>query len=217
MRVLSVIALLLLLPAGAGAGEQAGPEQVLDQMHAAYKGVRALRATFVQTSTGMSYFEPLEQTGTISLESPGKMRWEFVTPRAQQYISDGSTLWVVDDADQTCTVFSSVDGMLQRFYGFLTGSVDLRKDFTVTRTTEAASPVPGAVALTLTPRTPDGSIDSLRVYLDATTHRVVGVSMLTPFGDRTDTVLSAVEVVADVPDTLFGWSERPGFRVIRGD
>lgn len=213
-----LVALLLLCMAVPGRAEEADPTaKVLDEMHAAYKGVKALRANFVQTSTGMSFVEPLKQTGTITLESPGRMRWEFETPRKQQYLSDGVTLWVVDEGDRTCTVFRSVDGMLQRFYGFLTGTADLRKDFKVELATEAKPPVTDAVALKLTPLQPDGSIDSLRVYVHNTSHRVVGISMLTPFGDRTDTVLSEVTVVDDVPDADFSWVAREGFRVINGD
>ena len=186
-------------------------------MHAAYKDLKALRANFEQTSTGMSFMEPLKQSGTITLESPGRMRWEFLTPRKQQYLSDGVTLWMVDEGDRTCTVFRTVDGMLQQFYGFLTGTADIRKDFRVEVVAETPAPVADALALKLTPLQSDGSIDSLRVYVHRTTHRVVGISMLTPFGDRTDTVLSQMTELADVPDVDFTWVPRDGFRVINGD
>ncbi len=193
------------------------PDAVLDRMHAAYKDLKALRANFEQTSTGMSFMEPLKQSGTITLESPGRMRWEFLTPRKQQYLSDGVTLWMVDEGDRTCTVFRTVDGMLQQFYGFLTGTADIRKDFRVEVVAETPAPVADALALKLTPLQSDGSIDSLRVYVHRTTHRVVGISMLTPFGDRTDTVLSQMTELADVPDVDFTWVPRDGFRVINGD
>jgi outer membrane lipoprotein carrier protein len=213
-----LVALLLLCMATPSRADEPNPTaKVLDEMHAAYKGVSALRAGFVQTSTGMSFFEPMRQTGTITLEAPGRMRWEFSTPRKQQYLSDGVTLWVVDEADRTCTVFRSIDGMLQSFYGFLTGTADLRKDFRVELVTEESPPVSNAAVLKLTPLQPDGSIDSLRVYVHTTSHRVVGISMLTPFGDRTDTVLSDVAVMEDVPDADFSWAARDGFRVINGD
>lgn len=216
MRPLLLVLLVLGLAAPAQADEAPTVSSVLEKMHASYKGVKAVRAAFVQTSTGMSYFEPLKQTGVIVLESPGKMRWEFETPRKQQYLSDGTTLWVVDEGDKTCTVFRSVDGMLQRFYGFLTGTADLKADFRVEVVTEETT-VADATALKLTPLQPDGSIESLRVFVSTKNHRVVGISMITPFGDRTDTVLSDVTTLDDVPDEQFAWSDREGFRVIQGD
>lgn len=225
MRLL-LLALLLMLaaPAPGQAGETtptpepaATADQVLDTMHGAYKDLKALRAHFEQTSTGMSFVEPLKQTGTITLESPGRMRWEFESPRKQQYLSDGTTLWMVDEADRTCTRFRSVDGMLQQFYGFLTGTADIRRDFKVELASEPSPPVADAFALKLTPLQPDGSIDSLRVYVHRASHRVVGVSMLTPFGDRTDTVLTKMTALDDVPDADFAWTPREGFRLINGD
>ena len=186
-------------------------------MHASYKGVTAVRARFTQTSTGMSFPQPLVQSGALLLEAPGRMRWDFETPRKQAYVSDGSTLWMLDDADRTATVFKTVDGMLKRFYGFLTGSIDLRADFKVALADDGPGPVPGARALALTPRAPDGSIDSLRIYLDASTGRVVAIAMLTPFGDRTETVLAEVSTPADLPDSEFVYTPREGWRTIRGD
>jgi len=214
--VRGLLVLLALLLAATPARAEETVDGVLEKMHGAYKGVQAVRASFVQTSSGMSYMEPLTQTGTITLESPGKMRWEFATPRKQQYLSDGTTLWVVDEGDKTCTVFRSVDGMLKRFYGFLTGTVDLKAEFAVALV-EEAGPVTNAAVLKLTPRSQDGSFDSLRVYVDRASHRVVGVAMLTPFGDRTDTVLKDVQTLDDVPDADFVWSAREGFRTIQGD
>ena len=41
--------------------------------------------------------------------------------------------------------------------------------------------------------------------------------MLTPFGDRTDTLLTGVTLLEDVPDAGFTWAERDGFRLINGD
>lgn len=192
-------------------------EAALTRMHAGYQGVGAVRARFRQTSTGMSFVEPLVQTGSLSLEAPRHMRWDFETPRRQSYVSDGATLWLLDEADRTATVFKTVDGMLQRFYGFLTGTIDLRADFKVTLGKEGAGPVAGTTALTLTPRAPDGSIDSLRIDLDAETGRVVAITMWTPFGDRTETVLSDVTTPTDLPDTDFAYTARDGWRTIRGD
>ncbi len=220
--------LLALLGVAAPAGAQAptptatpGPttdiEGVLTKMNAAYKGVSAISGRFVQTSTGVSYMEPMVQTGTIALEAPGKMRWDFQGATDTQYRSDGTTLWVVEPAERRCTVFSSVDAMLQLLYGFLTGSADPREHFAVTLADEPTSPVPGALGLKLAPKAKDGMFESVRVYLDKDSHRVSGVSVLTPFGDRTDVVLSDVTLPPDLPDADFVFTPGEGWRTIQGD
>jgi len=192
----------------------------LATMNAAYKDVAGIRGSFIQTTSGISYPQPHVQSGVLSLKAPGKMRWDFVSPTKTQYLSDGASLWVLEPDDKKCTVFSTVTGMMQVIYGFLTGSADPQKHFKVSHadSSEAAdAPVTGAIALTLVPLEAMGSIESVRVYLDPGTHRVVGVSMLTPFGDRTDTVLSDVVLGADLPDADFVYVDREGWRTVQGD
>lgn len=219
MRAL-LLALLLCVPGLATASDSKAPGIDLDatlvKMNAAYKGVQAITADFVQTSKGISYIEPVTQSGTISLEAPGKMRWDFVTPTKTQYLSDGTTLWVLEEADRKCTEFGSVNEMLQLIYGFLTGTADPREHFKVTVDSEKP-PVEGQIALKLSPQEPQGSIESLRVYLDPTSFRVMGVSMLTPFGDRTDTVLANVTTPDDIPDADFVYTAREGWRTVKAD
>ena len=204
-------------PAPTAAATKTDVDATLAKMTAAYKGVTAISGRFTQTTQGISYIEPHVQTGRISLEAPGKMRWDFESPTPTQYLSDGTTLWILEPDERKCTTFSSINEMLQLIYGFLTGSADPREHFTVTVESTEKPTVPGAIALRLTPKALEGSIESLRVNLDPTTHRVVAVSMLTPFGDRTDTVLSDVTLPGDLPDSDFVYTEREGWRTVRGD
>lgn len=215
MRSLALL-LIALVAAPAAAEEAPSVDDLLAKMAKAHDGLTALTATFTQTSTGMSYVEPLVQSGTIALEAPGKMRWEFVTPTPTSWVSDGTTLWVLDPAEKTSTKFSSVGPVLKTYYGFLTGTSDPRKAFTVS-VAKAKAPIEGAVGLALKPKENDGSVDVVRLWLDGTTHRVTGLSMVTPFGDTTDMVLSDVKTPKDLPDPDFVWAEQEGWRVIRGD
>lgn len=183
----------------------------------AYGDVKAVRAGFSQVTSGMSYMEPMQQTGTIAVEAPGKMRWDFQTPRKTVYITDGDTLWVVDEGDKTTQVFQSVDGLVAQIYGFLTGTADLRSDFRVSIATDAPKGLEDSIQLKLVPKESSSAYESLRLYLDKTTHRVVGLSTLSAFGDRTDMSLSEVEVLDDLPDADFVYSKREGFREIQAD
>ncbi len=176
-----------------------------------------MRADFSQVTSGMRYLEPMRQTGTIAVEAPGKMRWDFQTPRKTVYMTDGDTLWVVDEGDKTTQVFQSVDGLVAQIYGFLTGTADLRSDFRVSIATDAPKGLEDSIQLKLVPKESSSAYESLRLYLDKSTHRVVGLSTLSAFGDRTDMSLSKVEVLDDLPDADFVYSKREGFREIQAD
>lgn len=210
--------LLLLLAFALPLSVMAEPvDDALAGLGKAYGDVKAVRAGFSQVTSGMSYMEPMRQTGTIAVEAPGKMRWDFQTPRKTVYITDGDTLWVVDEGDKTTQVFQSVDGLVAQIYGFLTGTADLRSDFRVSIATDAPKGLEDSIQLKLVPKESSGAYESLRLYLDKTTHRVVGLSTLSAFGDRTDMSLSEVEVLDDLPDADFVYSKREGFREIQAD
>lgn len=211
-RLLLLLALALPLSAVAEPVDDA-----LTGLGKAYGDVKAVRADFSQVTSGMSYMEPMRQTGTIAVEAPGKMRWDFQTPRKTVYLTDGDTLWVVDEGDKTTQVFQSVDGLVAQIYGFLTGTADLRSDFRVSIATDAPKGLEDSIQLKLVPKESSSAYESLRLYLDKTSHRVVGLSTLSAFGDRTDMTLSKVEVLDDLPDADFVYSKREGFREIQAD
>jgi len=185
---------------------------VLARLAEAYKDVPSIEATFVQTSSGMSYMEPLVQKGTLAIERPGKMRWDFTEPTKQQYISDGQTLWVVSEQDKTCTIYRKLDGVLATYFDFLTGMADVRKHFDVS----LGEPTDKADVLVLKPLTPDSTLGTMQVRVDKASGLVSGVVSVTPFGDQTEVLLTDIETGRDLPDEGFVWSGREGFREVEG-
>ena len=202
-----LLLLTLLLPAGALAGEAADPvDERLARVAAAYAEVTSLEADFVQTSTGMSYLEPLVQTGTIALQKPGQMAWLFTG--AQQFLSDGSTLWIVDPRDQTCTVYRGMNAVLSRYFGFLTGMSDVRSHYAVTATEEGG--------LNLAPTDPNDTMGSIAVTFDAASGLVASLKVTNPFGDQTEVTLSNVRTGTKLTPETFVYTDRPGYRTIEG-
>jgi len=56
-----------------------------------YNHVRTLEAAFTETYRG-SGMDRVE-SGTLWLKKPGKMRWEYRSPREKLFVSDGKTAW----------------------------------------------------------------------------------------------------------------------------
>jgi len=207
---MSSLLVLLLLAVPALAGEPTAAD-VLSKVQAAHQEVAALQVDFSQTSSGPSFFDPLVQTGTFELERPDRIRWTFVAPTARTYISDGKTLWIVEDENKTVQVFGRVDGLVRRYVDLLTGLGDAVGDFDVTLLARA---IPERTGLKLKPKLKDDQIAWIELEVDAQ-HHVVGVVVVSPFGDRTDMQLTNRRTPKDLPDERFTWTETVGWSTVQ--
>jgi outer membrane lipoprotein-sorting protein len=211
-----LLLLLLLLPARAGAAEDdvAG---VLAKVAAAYADAKTVSVELTQTSSGPSYFEAQVQTGSFVVQRPDRVRWELTGGGATNtWISDGTTLWIVQPAEKTVQVFKQVAVGIRRYIGFLSGLEGVQEDFEVTRVTEGPEAVSGRTVLRLKPRAQDEQLRAIYVQLDAA-WQVAGVVLVTPFGDRTDMQLRGLKLDAAASDDAFRWTPQPGWHVVAMD
>lgn len=79
----------MLLPLLAHAG-------ALAQLQAFTQGMRSLSARFEQRSSDAQGTPKPASRGQLSLQVPGRLRWEYEAPYRQLIVSDGKTLWVFD-------------------------------------------------------------------------------------------------------------------------
>lgn len=80
---------------GAAAGDT---EAILGRIQKKYAPVEVVQAAFAQTSTSPLY-GAAEQSGTLTVQRPKKMRWDF-TGDGKQFISNGKMMWVYSKADK---------------------------------------------------------------------------------------------------------------------
>lgn len=214
---LVLAALLLVLGVSTQAAQGEEPvdpvDAVLERMRAAYAIEATVEASFVQTNTGMSYFEPLVMKGTLALKKPRNIRMDYATPRVKSYLSDGTTLWIVDEGDKTVQRTRGQSETVGRLFDFLTGSADVKKDFVVTSDpgTEA---VEGLDVLRMKPKSGDAGVGMVFVRVHPETGLVHGVVTMTPFGDRSETVLADLKTGGDLPDASFAYTPREGFTIV---
>src|SRR5271166_3371882 len=75
----------------AAAGFAADAKTVAAAVDAHYNHLRSLEADFTEVYRG-SGMERTE-SGTLWLKKPGKMRWEYRSPREKLFLSDGKDAW----------------------------------------------------------------------------------------------------------------------------
>ena len=110
-------------------------------LEAYLEDLRTLRATFLQTLTDANGREIDRATGTLIVSRPGKFSWEIHPETAgrgaqaragQLMVSDGRNLWFLDRDLEQVTV-KPLDAALSATPAMLlSGTVDVRRNFTLT-------------------------------------------------------------------------------------
>src|SRR5437660_12411042 len=115
---------LCLLPGYASAPDLHTVAAAVDEH---YNHLRSLEAEFTETYKGAGMDRA--ESGTLWLKKPGKMRWEYRSPRDKLFLSDGKDAWfyVPGDKQVRKTPVRKLED-LRSPLGFLLGKTKLEKE-----------------------------------------------------------------------------------------
>src|SRR5438477_6182851 len=111
----------------AASAQGADVKAIATAVDAHYNHLRTLEAEFTELYRG-SGMERTE-SGTLWLKKPGKMRWEYRSPREKLFVSDGHDAWfyVPDDRQARKTPVSKLDDIRSPL-ALLLGKTKLEKE-----------------------------------------------------------------------------------------
>jgi outer membrane lipoprotein carrier protein len=186
-------------------------EPILEQVQKRYENVAALKCSFEQENRYLGG-ESLVQRGSLELERPAKMLWDYTEPKARQFISDGERLWIYTPADGQAFLMQDVDSAGQaQLFGFVIGLKDVREHFAV-RVVSGAQADP--IELELVPNEAMAGVASLIVFVGRADHAITGLTIDDGMGNLTITRLSDVTTPADIPDERFTFVAPEGVEVM---
>ncbi len=212
LRTRGFIVLFLLLPIFSLA--QINVHELADRVDRHYNSLRSLQADFTESyrGAGMSRTE----SGTLWLKRPGRMRWEYSTPRTKLFVTDGRTAWfyVPGEKQARKMPIKSLDD-LRTPLAYLLGKTRLEKEFTGLSVAPDVRPsVPGNVVLRGVPRNMSDRISSvlLEVASDGSFQRIVAHEI---DGSTTEFVLRNQKIDIPTPEGRFRFSPPAGVEIIQ--
>ena len=127
MRSLTTSVITLLLSLAAASAQGADVKAIASAVDAHYNHLRTLQAEFTELYRG-SGMERTE-SGTLWLKKPGKMRWEYRSPKEKLFVSDGKTAWfyVPEDRQARKSSAKKLEDMRSPL-AFLLGKTKLEKE-----------------------------------------------------------------------------------------
>ncbi len=172
--LLSVGATLLCLPAWA---QTAPPDvhKIAELVDGHYNSLKSLQTDFreIYRGGGLSRTE----TGVMYIKKPGRMRWDYESPRKKVFLTDGKTAWfyVPGERQARRTAIKNIDDFRSPLR-YLLGHTKLEKEFTGLSLRSPSQPGGDNVVLQGIPKgmedrvgntrlevSPDGSIVSITI------------------------------------------------------
>jgi outer membrane lipoprotein carrier protein len=181
-----------------------------------YNHLRSMEAEFTESYRGMGVDR--EETGTLWLKKPGKMRWEYRSPREKLFVSDGKDAWFYMPGDKQVrkTQVRKLDD-LRSPLAFMLGKTKLEKELRGLSLAPDHPPVvAGDVMLRGVPKNLGDRVSQVLLEI-APDDRIVGIQIDEVDGAITEYRFSGQKEDVQVADERFRFRLPPGAEVVDGE
>jgi outer membrane lipoprotein carrier protein len=189
---------------------------IAQAVDAHYDHISTLTAQFTESYSGNGMART--ESGVLWLKKPGKMRWEYRSPKEKLFISDGRTAWfyVPDDKQASRMPIKQLDD-LRSPLGLLLGKTKLEKELEGLSVAGDEPPMhAGNVVLRGVPKGMNGQVND--ILLEVTpNHEIVRIVLNQEDGSTTEFRFSNEKANVSVADSSFRFSPRAGVEVSEGE
>jgi outer membrane lipoprotein carrier protein len=181
-----------------------------------YNHLQSLQAEFTETYRGAG----IERTesGSLWLKKPGKMRWEYRSPKEKLFLSDGKDAWFYLPGDRQVrrTSVKKLDD-LRSPLGFLLGKTRLEKE--LDGLSVASDVAPLTLGNTVLRGIPKSMADRINeVVLEITPdYRIARIQFEEADESVTEYRFTDQRENAGIPDQRFRFNPPPGVEIVDGD
>jgi outer membrane lipoprotein carrier protein len=214
--ILRNFVVLGLATAIASAGPAPDVHAIAQAVDGRYNHLRSLQADFTEIYRGAG----MERTesGTVWLKKPGKMRWEYRSPRDKLFLSDGKDAWfyVPGERQVRRTAVKKLDD-LRSPLAFLLGKTKLEKELQgLSLAPDVAPLATGDWVLRGVPKSLADRVS--QVLLEITPEHWIGRILIEEVdGSTTDYRFTNQRENVDIPDRQFQFAVPDGVEVIDGE
>lgn len=203
----------VLLPMAAGQSSEL--DQLIDGLQAKYNKLSSLSADFTQIYNSGS--QTRRESGRVLLKKPGKMRWDYTSPEAKLFISDGKTLYEYVPAEKYASKSSIKDsGDMRAPFAFLLGRGNLRRDFKKIELAKESPARAGNKVLRMIPKRA-ADFRELLVEIEPSSLQISRLTLIESGGSRSDFLFSNVQENPAVNAAQFVFKVPPGVEIKTND
>ena len=184
-----------------------------DAVDSHYNHLRTLQAEFTEIYSGAGTTRT--ESGTLWLKKPGKMRWEYRSPREKLFVSDGKSAWfyVPGERQVRRTSIKQLDD-LRSPLAYLLGKTKLEKELRGLSLAPDVTPLtPGGVVLRGVPQVMADRVTQILLEITPN-HWIARLVIEEGDGSTTEYRFSSQQEDGNVSDQRFRFQIPPGAEVI---
>src|ERR1700686_378330 len=180
-----------------------------------YNHLRSLQAEFTEVYRGSGMGRP--EAGTLWLKKPGKMRWEYRSPREKLFVSNGKDAWfyVPDDRQARKTAAKKLDDVHSPL-AFLLGKTKLEKELQGLSLAPDIEPLqPGNLVLRGVPQALGDRISEVLVEVTSA-HQIARIVIQEVDGAVTEYRFDEMKEDVEIGDARFQFKPPAGTETVEG-
>ena len=215
MRKTVVLLLLIFLCSIHAYSEEQDLDSVIDGVQKKYEQIDNFQAVFTQESEIKALNKTQLAEGEVWFKKPGKMRWNYNTPKKDQIVSDGKTLWFYDEEEQQVieTPLNQVSET-QSTTTLLSGLGKIKKLFDASFAEPDNHSPNGEYMVDLVPKG-DEEYNKVTISVDKNDMMVNKIFLHDPLGNLTTVKLADIKTNNGVSDSLFEFKTPEGAEVVK--
>lgn len=158
------------------------------------------------------------ETGTLWLKKPGKMRWEYRSPKEKLFISDGKDVWLyVPEQKQVRKMLLKKIEDLRSPLAFLLGKANLEKELQgLSMAPDQAASQAGNTVLRGVPVRMADRVEYLLLEITPQ-YQIARIQISEQDGATTEYRFDAQKENLPLSDTRFRFSVPPGVELVQGE
>jgi len=204
LKPLSLVFLLIM----ASIGQALAEDTPLQRLHNFLAKASSLQADFRQVVVNEKGEPGKQSSGEFYLQRPGKFRWDYTKPYAQEIVSNGGKVWFYDKdlAQVTAKKLNQAIGSTPAL--LLSGEAALEKNFTI----QSQDKEEGLYWIKLIPKEEESGFKYVLIGLDGDT--LSGMELADNFGQLTRIYFSNLKLGAKLDAAKFDFKPPEGVDVL---
>jgi outer membrane lipoprotein carrier protein len=198
---------------------------VVNDVQKFYANIKQVTAQFQQTVHNSTFGNDKTSSGTLWIEKPGKMRWDYIEKKGdtstvkKSFISNGTTMYVVEHDNKQVVTKNLQQDLMPVAVTFLYGKGDLKSEFNAALDDKSSYGAKGDYVLKLTPKKPSAQYKALYLVADPTQFRVKESVIVDASNNVNHFQFYSPDFEKPVKDSWFEFNKAsvPNYRIVDGD